>query len=92
MLYIFSVCCFDTRFTSISKALVRFVDDNDTGIFPGILRNDIQRVIGAAVVDDDDFYVGECLSDDRVETFFKVFPDVINRYDDRDGRHSSVRL
>ena len=54
--------------------------------------DDFRRVVGTAVVDDDDFYVGECLSDDRVETFFKVFPDVINRYDDRDGRHSSVRL
>ena len=93
MLYIFSVCCFDTRFTSISKALVRFVDDNDTGIFPGILRNDIQRVIGAAVVDDNDFDIFQGLIDNRIEAFFEMFLYIVNRYDDRyTGLHRTMRF
>ena len=92
MIDVRSPCCLDARFTGVGKSLVGFVDDDDTRVFVGISGDDFRRVVGTAVVDDDDFYVGECLSDDRVETFFKVFPDVINRYDDRDGRHSSVRL
>ena len=83
MLYIFALCGFYSRFTGVGKSLVGFVDDDDARVFVGISGDDFRRVVCTAVVDDNDFYVGECLGDDRVETFFELFTDVVDGYDDR---------
>ena len=83
VLYIFALCGFYSRFTGVGKSFVGFVDDDDARVFVGISGDDFRRVVCTAVVDDNDFYVGECLGDDRVETFFELFTDVVDGYDDR---------
>ena len=58
VLYIFALCGFYSRFTGVGKSLVGFVDDDDARVFVGISGDDFRRVVGTAVVDDNDFYVG----------------------------------
>ena len=83
MLYIFALCGFYSRFTGVGKSFVGFVDDDDTRVFVGISGDDFRRVVGAAVVDDNDFDIFQGLIDNRIEAFFEMFLYIVNRYDDR---------
>ena len=85
ILYVFSPGSLHTVFAGIGYSLVGSVDDYDAGVLSGKPGDNLGRVVGTAVVDNNDFQVGKSLTDNRLQTGFELFAHVVNRNDDRDS-------
>lgn len=72
-------------------ALVLFVDDLNALIRDRVALHDGQRVIGAAVVQQDDFEFPMRLPRDAVKTLLQIGACVVDRHDNRYKRFAHVR-
>ena len=61
------------------------MEDAEPGVCSGIFITDGWGGVGAAVIDDETFPVGECLGEDAVEASPQVLFGVVHRHDHRDG-------
>ena len=67
----------------VTKATIGLAMVLDVGIAQGIRARDVARVIGGAVVDEDDLHLLERLVDDRLDALGNVLADVVHGDDQR---------
>lgn len=76
----------NTQIAANAIAAVLLIDDANARILRGMALHDIERTIGAAVVDADDLEILMRLARDAIEALIEIFLNVIDRYDDRNER------
>ena len=79
------------REAEVPRARETAVSALDDGHAAGVCAEHPRRVVGRAVVDDDDLEVLLGLREDAVEAFGEPAAAVVGRDDDRDGRHTTRR-
>ena len=71
-------------------ALVLFIDNLNALVLRGVALHGGKRIVGAAIVEQDDFQVLVSLPDDAIQTLLQVRAGIVNRYDNRNKRFAHV--
>lgn len=75
---------------SCAVALILLIDNFDTRIVAGKTVDGCQRVVGAAIIEQDYLQVLVRLPNDAVKALFQVGLSIVDRYDNRDKRFAHV--
>ena len=90
MHHILSLCLPDARVTRLGQALVLLVNHGDAAVAGRIIIGNAPGTVGGAVVDQDDFVIGERLRQHTVDAPGQCGLGVIDGNDDRNGWHSEL--
>ena len=85
---IFAGSFFETTISGGRLTTIFLVNDFDASILFGVIVGDFTRIVGGAVVDENDFEIFVRLIDERFDTFREIFSGIINwDYDGNFGTH-----